>query len=1429
MASLEIVKKNKAHGRYESFSVFSDMNVSLLESTGVDNGGDQTFNICASAGRLKFVLNQNNGNEGWDSGALLTVKLRRSNTELYTLGKIWLLTGSTATYYINTRLDLPWGSSWNYFPLTTVIDPSWHGLTYPESGWTPYTPGTPVPVTTPVLLLRKTFNLPSKTNMKGWEFHFNTRAGVVIYINNQEVYRRFVPVGEVTSTTTAIGGGQTYYMTSVSGPMKILNNNLSVTVAIALVEMSASTYNLEFDGFFRLLGDSNVGFTREGTYSCDGSLFSDGSAAAAFDSSISSRWITGVHNSVATRWISVVFSDKRAVYANKYCVINSWDAPHHDPVDWTVYGTTDGSTWTSLTSQTGVSWEGRTQRQCFYIPELTQAYLGYKLEVTKAAVVQSENKYALTEFELYIEDIDGLQIPTFSFTPAQVTAYRSIDFPALLVSSEYYHSFTIQPPLPAPLVFDTSNGYITGVPITLQPSTPYQINAISLKGQPVSTTVYISIVQCQTPNNLFSLTFTFNGGAVEASWTLQDPSGLPIDSRITSISWSTQVFSFCKPVGVYTLLLGDTANDGWGGGTFTVSFEDTTVITTGTVAAGESPKTVHFAVGRVVNTGSSIKYLLDGSAPPADWYMPSFSDAAWSTGSASTFPTPTSTTQYYRIAFQLTSSNFIGMDISAKTYAGMVVYFNGVEIRRHNLPAGTITSSTLATAEFSTYSHVSTMILFNEHPLAANNVIAVELHKLTTIPEVNGFDLVASLVSDNEYMVVSGVPSSDIEKTDNEGYQKLFDNNIATKSLSGPRCVGAIYQWTYNNHKRVPINKYTITNGNDCNQRHPSGWRIEGSNDGNTWTLIDYQQAQMFTSFRQTFTYTAYNPVPYNAYRILTTECQNTPLDTVNCGTGNWQLSEFGLYVQSITQICAAQDGFSAAAYDTYGYKECPANYSGMKRRLCSNGVFQPEQNMCIPNPPSGFSYPSSPYTFHKNIPANVAPVISGNELTFSITPNLPAGLVFSTSSGMITGTPTFSVPVATYNVTATNVSGTVATTIMITVDVVSCSADGLWPMTEVGSQATRSCPDSGYTGTITRLCSLVYPPQWAAEVNTCVLIPPTISYSTNNFIGYKNEPVSLIPSVTGNQITRYSISPSIDGNGITFSTSNGQITGTPTSDFGGSYRITVENGGGSGYFDLTFTIRKVYCPAEDNWPQTERDTTAYNPCVGKSGIQTRMCVNRGTGSASWNTPDITNCYIYDSNENPGENKIFVLANVVLNGVLPSALKTDYASQELLRNMIVQSLSSHSIGSTAVQIVDIGAKSSFYADSAITFFRVLVPEASKDAIVNTLTTFVNNASGGLLSSCQSSSSQLLRQTTSCSVDGQVAFKKNSLGGGIIALIVCFVVIVVVVICVVAFCLFNRMKGRSSSKNGKRLNAKTINKKKESSSKKSSKTEKATRV
>ncbi|KAK8810577.1 hypothetical protein WA158_007152 [Blastocystis sp. Blastoise] len=1216
MAQVVITKVNKSTSKDERVVIYNEDNTQIITLTGVNDGDNQKSTVCQPAGRWKFVL-FDDGNNGWEKGAYLDVSLKYDLTTEHRIARLYLLAGNTATYYVNTRLDLaPKSNTWKYqqgASSTTL----WRTISFSDTNWLPFSYDPLVSVTQNIILLRNTFTITSKTNMVGWELFFKSKDGCVIYVNGNEVYRYNLAAGEINADTGATGGDSSFIWRSVSGYINALSNGNSATIAIGLVNRGIGSYYLDFDGIVHLIGDSNViQNSSDGTYDSSGA-FTDGAAANLFDSNPNTSWITPNHDSISEQWVTVEFNNKRAIYMSKYCIYSNSDAPNYDPADWTIYGSMDGTTWVSITSQSNVSWEERQQRKCFIVYRNYLAYTNYKIAVTKAAVIMDENRYAFSEWEFLIEDANSLVIPAFSLTPSNLVAYKDVPVPALLVSSEYYYDFTISPDLPSGLSMDSSNGYFNGIPTQLQSPTTYTVSAKTFQGYPSTYDITFSVIDCSFPNNLFKLSFYFKNYANEASWTLNDSTGTAIDSRSTSVDYSTQNFFYCRASGIYTLVLSDSKNDGWGEGTYSVFVEDsTTALVSGSLAIGESPKTVTLNIGRIVSTSAAWKYLNDDIEAPSDWNTDSFSDDSWSTGISGSLSAPTGNTQYYRTTFTLATVDaaYAGIDISASTYAGMIIYLNGHEIRRINMPTGTVNYNTAATTEFtSSTSFISSVfIVINPILVVGTNVIAIEIHKKETLPTTNDFTCFVAFIPSGEYRVSDGVAWSDIEKTDSQSTDKLFDNNLNTQVVSGPRCVGAIYQYTFNNDRKEFINHYKITNGNTCNQRSPSSWRIEGSNDnGITWTLLDHEYQQFFTSYGQTFSYDFYAAIPYNSYRFIATECSNTPLDGNTCSDG-FQLSEFGLYITSTTSSCIADGTWGPAVEGGYSFQECPIGYAGIQRRLCTAAVFGEVEQLCTLVAPTDLSYTGSPFIYHKNIPVSLDASVTGIELTFTIYPALPNGLTINPSDGTISGTPTTNSDATTYTVTATNTAGSVTTIIMIQIDTASCSDDDNWSITEAGQQATLPCEDTiNYEGSRTRLCQLEYPAIWASVVDGCELKMPSISYSTTTITGYKNIAITpILASIAGGNLNPLSINPSLP-DGLLLNPITGLIYGIPSSDSSNSYTITVSNARSQSTATITITINTVSCIAENGWSMTEIGEQATLPCedtINYEGFRTRLC-----------------------------------------------------------------------------------------------------------------------------------------------------------------------------------------------------------------------------
>lgn len=161
----------------------------------------------------------------------------------------------------------------------------------------------------------------------------------------------------------------------------------------------------------------------------------------------------------------------------------------------------------------------------------------------------------------------------------------------------------------------------------------------------------------------------------------------------------------------------------------------------------------------LVNSGVVWKYLDDGSDQNTSWRYPSFNDAGWATGAAKlgygdgdeatvisygSNPNNKHITYYFRHSFNVTDpSQYLGLTLGLLCGDGAVVYLNGIEIERSNMPSGTIDYLTLAS---STVGGGDEEIFFEslENPgnlITGTNVLAVEVHLISATSSDVSFDL----------------------------------------------------------------------------------------------------------------------------------------------------------------------------------------------------------------------------------------------------------------------------------------------------------------------------------------------------------------------------------------------------------------------------------------------------------------------------------------------------------------------------------------------------------------------------------------------------------------------------------------------------------------------------------------------------------------
>ena len=185
-------------------------------------------------------------------------------------------------------------------------------------------------------------------------------------------------------TDTTVASGTTYYY------------------VVTATNSAGTSANSPEDSVTPLRPMVNIAFGGAATASAENVANGQG-AAQAFDASATTKWFDGAGS---TGWVQYDFGSGTPQTIKRYTLVSADDMPDRDPKNWQFQGSNDGSTWTTLDTQSNQSFANRFKVNTYNIGNTT-AYRYYQLNVT----ANNGNTTSLQLAELGLWSDQGRTIP----------------------------------------------------------------------------------------------------------------------------------------------------------------------------------------------------------------------------------------------------------------------------------------------------------------------------------------------------------------------------------------------------------------------------------------------------------------------------------------------------------------------------------------------------------------------------------------------------------------------------------------------------------------------------------------------------------------------------------------------------------------------------------------------------------------------------------------------------------------------------------------------------------------------------------------------------------------------------------------------------------------------------------------------------------
>ncbi|KAK8800721.1 hypothetical protein WA158_000046 [Blastocystis sp. Blastoise] len=458
---------------------------------------DVNRTLCLKQELYMFDVRQENG-LGWYSGSSLDVYI----------GDFFIYHN-----YLNRKQS----DQWFFYPYYLISEVSiwkmtstrqyevtWYSTTYNDSSWTNLISNTQFRFQAITQYFRYSFlltDLPSGLNF--YNFFFYTQYGYVIYFNGDEVTRRYINSGQIIHPDLySPQKDTTSQIQSVSG--RLLNHFSlkgfnSIAIEIHIYQGEGTPSCIFNPSMFLLYGESLLRSSSSLLQPVDTSIDTT-NFNNLLDENLLTSWKCTLYNNNCM--LKIQFPERHYEFINSYSITTSQDRDTSDPMDFTLYGSTNNQQYIPIDIRKHAGFQGRNEAKQFFLFSNIIPYRYYRFDIhTKSG---DSDTISVAEFAFYLYDLSRLSV--LKYSNDNIIAYKDIDTLEIAPMTAGFSSYIFDSSpfsLPKGLSYNSNTGIISGIPESLFNNT-IRISAINQQLYTTDTTyIHLAIITCEGPNMFY--------------------------------------------------------------------------------------------------------------------------------------------------------------------------------------------------------------------------------------------------------------------------------------------------------------------------------------------------------------------------------------------------------------------------------------------------------------------------------------------------------------------------------------------------------------------------------------------------------------------------------------------------------------------------------------------------------------------------------------------------------------------------------------------------------------------------------------------------------------------------------------------------------------------------------------------------------------